>query len=474
MSDLGGRPRRAVIVWTGLALALLGVVVALVLSPAEAFHGVSPLGDVITLRRGHETYLPFDATWALSAIRETPARALGAILLGTLVLVGLARLPSVRARPLRAGSYWTVGLAMGALALALPVDHERNTTLGDGLTLATNVGRGMTFGAEIGTSELMVAMVRLFAQLGEHDGLVALRALDAIVAVIFGASAVLLADGAARTVRGRAVLTFGLLAAGTTIQLMGYVETTMLELGALALYLGAAAHVVGPLRQRPSAGPLAFTGLGLATIAHGAGPLALPSVAALTFAGGRVDRRRLAHHAVLFVCCVCVPFLFVVAPRWLANDLGNADGGGDHIRFVPAELDWAHPPSNMVYYTRFSGLHLADVANALLLGAPIALPVLLGLVSLGRLARPSAYVVALLVAAAFTVVIPLFWNHDFGMWGDWNLATTYLFPLHALSWVWLVQVLERCDPGPRATGLVVGALGALQMVGLVGLVLQLY
>lgn len=469
------KPQRAIAVWTGAAVLVLAFVAFAVASPAEQFVGANPLGEAIRLRRGHQTYLPFDTTWALAAMRDVPLRALWLVLFGALGLAALTRLPVRRSRPLGAGGCWAVGLSMGLLAWLLPVDHELNATLGDGLTLVVNVGNGMTFGAEIGTSALMAATVSFFSViLGIHEGLRALQALDAVLAIVLGASCALLADAATQTVRGRALLLAGLLFVGTTLQVMGYVETTMLELAALALYLGASARVLSPTPQSPTAAPLAFTGLGLATIAHGAGPLALPSVAALAFTGARLDRRRIVHHATLFVCCVVVPFVFVVAPRWLLDDMGNADGGGDHIRFVPTEIDWSDPPSRMVYYTLLSRLHLADLGNALLVGAPIALPVLLGLLAAGRHARPSATVVMLIVAALFTAVIPVFWNHDFGMWGDWNLATTYLFPLHALSWVWWVQTLERCDAGPRATGIAVFALGAVQMVGLVGLGLQLY
>lgn len=467
--------RRAALTWVVGGLLVVAASLAALASPVETFHGRNPLtGAALVLRRGHEAYVPFDGTWALAGLRERPALGLGLAALFALGFALLTRLSSERARPWGPGRMLGIGLAFGALAWLLPVDHARNEGLGDGLTLPTNVGGGMTFGAEIGTSQLMVAAVRLHGLFGGHDALRALRALDAVIAVVLGASLAMLADAASRTVRGRALLLAGLACVGTALQVMGYVETTMLELAALALYLGAAAALLSAGQRAPSAGVLAFSGLGLAAIAHGAGPLAVPSVLALTFAGGRVDLRRIAHHAALFGCGVVTPFLFVVAPRWLGDDLGNADGGGDHIRFVPTSFDWAHPPSAMVYYERFSPLHLADLGNALLVAAPIAPLVLLGLPWLGRAARPSPIVVLLFVAALFTFVIPLAWNHDFGMWGDWNLASTYLLPLHALSWVALVQALERTEPGPRWWGAALASLGAVQGLGLVGLALQLY
>jgi hypothetical protein len=468
-------PRRAALAWTVFGLALSSAILVALALPVETFHGLNPVThEPLVLRRGHEAYVPFDATWAIAGLRERPLFGLVLAALAALGFGLLTRLPTERTRPLRARAHLAIGLGFGALAWLLPVDHARNEGLGDGLTLPTNVGGGMTFGAEIGTSQLMVAAARLFSLMGSHDALVALRALDAALAVLFAGSLAMLADAGARTVRGRALLMAGLLFVGTSLQLMGYVETTMLELAALALYMGGAAALLTLGRRAPSAGVLSFSGLGLAVIAHGAGPLALPSAAALTFAGGRVQPRRIVHHAALFSCCVVLPFVFVVAPRWLSGDLGNADGGGDHITFVPDAFNWASPPSNMVYYTRFSALHLADLGNALLVGAPIAPLLLIGLPWLGRAARPSEYVVALLVLSLFTFVIPLVWNHDFGMWGDWNLATVYLFPLHTFSWVWLVQSLERLDPGPRWTTMAVGALCTVQALGVVGLALQLY
>jgi hypothetical protein len=266
----------------------------------------------------------------------------------------------------------------------------------------------------------------------------------------------------------------GTLLSGTSLQVMGYIETTMIELAAIALYAAAAARILG-VRPHGAAAPLvAWTALGLAAMAHGAGALLLPSAAAMVAPHGRLVGPRVQQHVMLFIACAVIPFLFIVAPRWLGDDLGNADGGGDAIRFVPWDFDRADPPSPVLYYGRFELLHLADLANAFFIAAPIALPALVGLPFMGRAARPGPLVVLLACAAAFALVIPLLWNHDFGMWGDWNLASTYLFPLHLLSWVWVVQTLERFPGQTRYQVALPTTLMGVQLMGLAGLAFQLY
>lgn len=461
----------------GLAALLVFAVVLWALSqPVESFHAVNPVTLApIILHRGHGVRIPFDAAWSLVGLREMPGRAVLLVGSGTLgIAMILASLDAGRARAWSLATWLRCGLVFAFVSWFLPVSYELNTLIGDGLTLPTNIGGGQTFGAEIVTSQLMVFSARTFAALGIHDALLAIRALDTVCAFILGASLAALADGAASTARGRVLLLSGTLLSGASLQVMGYVETTMVELAAIALYAAAASRILGGRRHGPSAAAVAWTALGLAAMAHGAGALLLPSAAAMVAPRARLTGPRVQLHVTLFIACVVLPFLFIVAPRWLGNDLGNADGGGDSIRFVPTEFNREDPPSPVLYYARFELLHLLDLANAFFVAAPIALLALLGLPFLGRAARPTPLVVLLACAALFALVIPLFWNHDFGMWGDWNLASTYLFPLHLLSWVWLVQSLERFTGQSRLQIGLATTLMALQLTGMAGLALQLY
>lgn len=464
----------ATVIGVGIA-AFSGLVTWALLQAPERFHALNPVtGAPIILHRGHGVRMPFDAAWSLEGLRTAPGMALLLVGGGALAVYAMLRwLDTDRARPWTLSTWLGFGLVGALVSWFFPVSYELNTRLGDGLTLPGNIGGGMTFGAEIATSELMVLATRFTASLGVHNALVAIRGVDTIAAFILVASVAALADGAASTSRGRALLFVGTLFSGASLQVMGYVETTVLELAAIAVYVAAAARILGVRRSGPAAPALAWAALGFAAMAHGAGALLLPSAAAMVAPRARLLGPRVQQHVTLFVVCVLLPFLVVVAPRWLSNDLGNADGGGDAIRFVPLDFDRVNPPSPVLYYGLFEALHFIDLGNALWVSAPIVLLVLLGLPLAGRAARPTPLVVLLAIAALFALVIPLAWNHDFGMWGDWNLASTYLFPLHVVSWVWLVQTLERF-PLDRRVVAVSTALMALQLAGLAGLMLQLY
>lgn len=458
--------------------ALVGVLVlsfigGLAMAP-ELLHALNPVtGEPIILHRGHGVRVPFDGAWSLQGIRRSPISATLMISLGLAFGVASVRLSALRGQAWGAWRWMAFGV-VGALASWLwPVSYALNIELGDGRTLPENVGNGMTFGAEIITSQLMVYAIQAVAALGHHNAVTGIRAMDTACAFVLCTSVAALADAVAVSTRGRVLVVLGALASGATVQVMGYVETTVLELAAIALYAAGAAHVLGQRRANRGA-PWAWAGLSVAVMAHGAGALLLPSAALMVAPRARLWGPKVLRHIALFVMCLVVPFLVLIAPRWLGNDLGNADGGGDHVRFVQADFDRVHPPSPVLYYGRFEALHWADLGNALFVAAPLMPLLLLSLPLAGRAARPRPVVWVLGMAALFAFVIPLLWNHDFGMWGDWNLAATYLFPMHLTSWVWLVQTLERFPRDDRSWSLIAGSALTLQVAGLAGLALQLY
>lgn len=468
------RSRRAAWVFAALVGALALVIGAGLAVAPELLHALNPVtGEPIVLHRGHGVRVPFDAGWSLQGIRRSPIAALLMVALGVGLGVGSGGLPSIRGRPWGVWRWLGFGGLGALLSWLFPVSYALNVELGDGRTLPENVGNGLTFGAEIVTSELMVLAVRTVAALGAHDAVTGIRAMDTVCAFVLCASVVALADAVAVSTRGKLAVLTGVLLSGASLQVMGYVETTVLELAGMALYAAGAAHVLSPRRANRGA-PWAWIGLSVATMAHGAGALLLPSAALMVAPRARLSGPKVLWHVALFASCVVVPFLLFIAPRWLGNDLGNADGGGDHVRFVQADFDRVNPPSPVLYYARFEALHWADLGNALFVAAPLMPLLLLSLPLAGRAARPSAVVRALGLAALFAFVIPLLWNHDFGMWGDWNLAATYLFPMHLTSWVWLVQTLERFPRDARSWTWLLSSALTLQLAGLAGLALQLY
>lgn len=474
----GGRLTWPAVIVAGGALTGIAAVTLGVMQEASRFHARNPVtGRTILLHRGHGpgARMPFDGAWALEGLRAAPLLAFaGVVVAAGLLLWALARAPEGRARRWPLATWIGLGAA-GAIASALlPVSYALNIRLGDGATLPENIGRGQTFGAELLTSQLMGLSVQACAALGIHDAVTGIRVVDGACALVLAGSVAALADAATSTTRGRWLVLIGVLTSGASFQVMGYVETTVVELAAIALYMGAAAQILGAHRPGPLAAPTAWLGLGIAAMAHGAGALLLPSAALMVAPRLRPFAPAMQRHVTLFVTLVVMPFLFIVAPRWLADDLGNADGGGDHVRFVPADFDRVDPPSPVLYYGRFEALHWADLGNAMFVAAPLVPLLVLALPLAGRLARPSRLVRMLAVASAFAYVIPLLWNHDFGMWGDWNLASTYLFPVHLTGWVWLVQTLERCPTERRAASVIVASALTFQLTGLTALALQLY
>ena len=80
----------------------------------------------------------------------------------------------------------------------------------------------------------------------------------------------------------------------------------------------------------------------------------------------------------------------------------------------------------------------------------------------------------MVMGAAACLAVPLVWNHDFGIWGDWNLAVCFLFPLNFLSWAIFVYATRGIlrEPLPRlcVTLPLVGA----QLVLAFGILFQFY
>lgn len=436
-------------------------------------------GVELVMVRAHGLHMPFHLAWSLEGLRAHPGRAL-ALLAGLLaVATALVFAADDHERsgprsPLRATALGALGFF--ALSVGLPTDYELNSAFGDGTTLATNVGRGMIFGAEIGTSLLFQVATHVADWLGATTVLDAIRGVDALCAAAYGGSLAHLAWTQEGSRRDRLVLALGLMTGGAGLQLLGYIETTAVLLGAMATYLAAAAALADRRGASPTMLLVCWSALGLAVLAHGAGVLLGPSSLYLLVTASRSSRRA---HFVAGCVLVVLPVVLVILPRWLAGDIGNANGGGDANRWVPLDFDPHALPSDCVYYGLLDRLHFYDLANALLVSAPALVPALVAALAAGRAAggRPgeSKRGVWLLAWASLgCLVIPLFWNHDFGMWGDWNLASAYLFPAHVLSWLLLVRTLGALSLSRTTFAACVVPVLLVQGLGTLGLALQLY
>ena len=232
----------------------------------------------------------------------------------------------------------------------------------------------------------------------------------------------------------------------------------------------------------------AFAALSIALLAHAAGVLLVPSFVVLLW----MERRRPAdscwrttlgvvhwRNLLLTAVIVVAPYLWLIVLRFFTRGkFGNIAGGGDKIMFVP----WTLEPgkiSKWVYYSMFSGRHWTDIGSAVLVGAPAVLLLLLVFAWLllrrrAMLARRERALAWLLAAAGGgCALVPLIWNHDFGMWGDWNLATCYLFPLNLFAWTAVLCATSRDDAASAPRARAISALVCVQLTLAGGMLLQL-
>jgi hypothetical protein len=283
----------------------------------------------------------------------------------------------------------------------------------------------------------------------------------------------------------------GLASAGYAAQFFGYIETTSLGLAALALFFAASAAALHSAPGRPRTLALAgvFAALGIACTAHVGAATLLPACVALLAARGALDHgwprgavRGLTDPRAwgAFALLGVVPFvLLVVLPFYVHGNFGNVMGGADRYRFVPWSYDQARLVSNNVYYGMLSRLHFDDVASAFWIAAPLAIPQsaaagwLLWTRRVRLPAEEMGLLFVLLVAAAASTGMVLVWQFDFGIWGDWNIASCYLMPLALLGWTAFTCVARRAETGGLFLGLGVPMLVVQALLAL-GIILQLH
>ncbi|UJR83549.1 hypothetical protein [Sandaracinus amylolyticus] len=451
-----------------IGLAAIATRVALVLSGVAAAGVIAWLSGVrdttLTDERGvvevaitHFTHVPFDRLWSLAGMRGWSSVARYAPLVLALAAAALAVLAIRRApvgdvarAPRRTAAVSIGAIAIGALgAWWLQVDPARNALFGDGPALAGHLAtRRGGFAAEALTADLFVGMHRLLEKL-QHGAVEMRDAIELVTFVcagLFLASAIDLGRTLGRSHPERVVIALGIATTGGVVQLLGYVETTCVAFTAIAVYLAAGVRVSRASGEAilPSE-IVAHSALGIALASHAACVSLLPSVLFLHLRPGRGLRASTSW--ILVLALTLVPWLAsAVLPHYARGDLGNIEGGGDARRFLPLEFDPLHPPSITIYYALLSRLHRIELANAWAMGA-LAAPFLALAWIPGRVgARTDAFGVRralfLLAAASGALSVVIFWSFDFGLYGDWNIVTAYLLPLHVLGWT-LVPSLTR-------------------------------
>ncbi len=154
---------------------------------------------------------------------------------------------------------------------------------------------------------------------------------------------------------------------------------------------------------------------------------------------------------VRITLAVILPLAAFVAWRYAVHEnLGDIAGGSDHGMFVPFSNDGVGlGHRNRPFYSFFSWLHLVDILSAYLLACPLSL----GLISLACWMKKkmhavfsepdSRFLLILGLCAASCLVIPVLWHFDFTAYGDWNITSTYLFPLNAFAWIYFIYALRN-------------------------------
>jgi len=490
-------------VWLAVALLRLAVVAAAVavvvypLVPPQHFWARESWGDYLYLLRGHQTSVPLNLLWGMEGFRRLGEEGCG-LLAGLLLALAFVPWPDAEGRP-RPGLKINTGVLLAGVAVSTPVvcyllrvDYGRNATFGDSVWLPLGVDVDDVAAAEVLTSHLFILLRQLFDLFRPGpNGVAAVCAASCLGGGLFAAALFLFADAVGVNRLEKVFLFLGGLGAGYTAMFLGYVETTQIGLAGAALFLACAARAFRAERTpaRLVCTAVALAAASFAFLAHGGAILLVPAVVYLLGCAraGLGDRQRQLCRVLplcavlLFVGLVVLPYyLFVAKPFFLAGDFGNLRGGGDGIMLVPRNITYGLPKSPYVYYTVWSTAHGGEIASAYLMAAPLSLPLLAaGAVFWSRRRRLVAgrerrLVALLILAGAGCAAIPLLWNHDFGMWGDWNIAASYLFPWNLLAWTWFVVTSRGFFREGRGRLRLMSSLLAAQLVMAGGIALQFY
>lgn len=456
------------------------------------------------LYRGRDGYkASFNLLWGLEglrAINPIGPPALVALLLVAIYLSGFAAQKAnrflsgnIKGKPnwtdiLGQMILWVFAAIFFSLFILFPIPFEINRTFGDATALPRHVEQGILITSEVLTYRAYFLAAKLTSPVNGHLAIVYIAYFSGAV---FIAGMALFALGIGRNWAER--LSFFILSimAGYSVQFFGYIETTTLELGFMAAYFGAAIKYVysGTDREKYSWLAAAMAGLSIAMMAHAAGILLLPSLAILiitkelekiSFASLLKLMRQPKILTIFFILIVLPYLLVIVIPFYAKGNFGYVMGG-DEIAFVPLHsIDYSHRPAAHVYYDMFSFWHASDILSAFIVGAPavmILIPAALAFLAFCKPALSSSEksIVWFLGASALTcALVPIFWNHDFGMWGDWNLATTYIFPLNLFSWSTFLIVSRKFLSSSELYYRAFLPLLTIQIIGALGILLQFY
>lgn len=415
------------------------------------------LWAVLALRAG-ATLFPSSWLWGLDSLADRgPAlKAIGLLLFAASAIpaVGRALLRPLSPPPARAATMLSAGAGIGIFLGVLILLRSGNPLLGDAQTYLSAIDKGVRSAGAAHREPLSQAVVIGFHRLvsaplgwSSHASFVVLEAALGVGFLLLAHRlSVALADSPAAR-----ALAFGVIALGGGLHLFaGYPEFYGFGLTAFLLFawLGA--------RSLAGDSPVALAALAfvLAALCHAQALFAAPAIGYLLIKGWLDGRRRDALLGIVSI--PAVGLLALILLRYPFGDLaGEAAREG---AFLPPLGRWTARTA----YGLYSPVHLADLANALLLAAP-GLPVALALAWRAKagtdaIARRRAVFLACLAAgpALFALVA----NPQLGMARDWDI---FVLPAVAIA-IWSAAVaaggFARPSPGHR------GLAGVLLLTGL--------
>lgn len=474
-------------------LLLAAAFVVAPMMPAEWFILRNDAGEAIIFDRGHGHWMPLNWAWGTLgwARIDWPVRALLPVLIAALCFARTKDDPAeTRSSPPTRGMLWVatgIAVAFGALFALLRVNPVVNVSFGDASSLSIEIRHaGYVFPSEVLTMHLFNRIQDLCLTLMNGQDPPILTPMIAVCGsgaiFVWGSAVAAMLIGRDRI--ERLFLFGGPVLAGYLAQFFCYIETTFLVVAAMAMFMAGAAWMLRGegSRSRCKRLMLVYVSVSIAMLAHGAGVVLLPATVVLALL---VDTERRGIRRLRSLLNPCIPVGFtaiVLAPYYLLfirpfiidmGYLGNMHGGADQFNLVPWNDEAAHAVSNYVYYSMISWGHVLDIGSAFLVAAPVAVVMAIAaspaVKRMDRAEREMLVVFA--VAAASAMSVPLVWQLDFGGWGDWNIATSYLYPLNFAGWVTVIFARRRMEIGVRPVlvpALIVQAAMAL------GILLQLY
>lgn len=291
---------------------------------------------------------------------------------------------------------------------------------------------------------------------GLQDPILAIQLSVAIFGALFIGSMAIFAYTVGKDWFEKLLLFCGISTGGYSLMFFGHLETTALELAVMAIFFSVCALYIKSSYKLTWL-YVCLLCLPLAVIAHAGGILLTISIPLLigTFHRNNwiktVKSLLLPRHVCAIVLAVILPALIIFPWRYFSHgDIGNITGGGDHKMFIPLFNDNVGLGlRSRPFYSLFSAPYWSDIISAMLFASPFGIFLVFTANYIRKryellIAEKNGRLILILaVCSISSLLIPLFFHHDFGTYGDWNISATYLFPLNIFAWTYFVQTTQR-------------------------------